>query len=77
MKSRPSSLIFGSLLLLGGRAADLLRRRRVFLTGLGVFMASSPAAALAGAGQGLGAGRVDEAAAGSALVATIRGALAA
>ena len=31
------SLIFGSLLLLGGRAADLLGRRRLFLTGLGVF----------------------------------------
>ena len=28
------SLIFGSLLLLGGRAADLLGRRRMFLTGL-------------------------------------------
>src|SRR5512132_2628658 len=27
------SLIFGSLLLFGGRAADLLGRRRVFLTG--------------------------------------------
>src|SRR3954464_4358824 len=36
------SLIFGSLLLLGGRAADLIGRRRVFLTGLGVF----PVAAL-------------------------------
>ena len=32
------SLIFGSLLLLGGRAADLLGRRRMFLTGLGVFV---------------------------------------
>src|SRR5947209_12292230 len=30
------SLIFGSLLLLGGRAADVLGRRRLFLTGLGV-----------------------------------------
>ena len=58
------SLIFGSLLLFGGRAADLLGRRRMFLTGLGVFTASSFAAALAGsaaalfaarAGQGLGA----------------------
>ena len=32
------SLIFGSLLLLGGRAADLLGRRRMFLSGLGVFV---------------------------------------
>src|SRR5580765_6250531 len=35
------SLIFGSLLLFGGRAADLLGRRRLFLTGLGVFTVSS------------------------------------
>jgi EmrB/QacA subfamily drug resistance transporter len=58
------SLIFGSLLLLGGRAADLIGRRRMFLAGLGVFTASSFASAMAGsaamlftsrAGQGLGA----------------------
>src|SRR5437764_9137768 len=58
------SLVFGSLLLFGGRAADLLGRRRMFLTGLGAFTASSFASAMAGsatmlfasrAGQGLGA----------------------
>src|SRR5258708_11058179 len=58
------SLIFGSLLLFGGRAADLLGRRRMFVTGLGVFAAASFASATAGtagalfsapAGQVLGA----------------------
>jgi EmrB/QacA subfamily drug resistance transporter len=65
------SLIFGSLLLLGGRAADLLGRRRVFLAGLGVFTLASLASALAGgtatlfaarAGQGLGAAMLSPAA---------------
>jgi EmrB/QacA subfamily drug resistance transporter len=65
------SLIFGSLLLLGGRAADLLGRRRMFLTGLGVFTAASFASAMAGsaaalfaarAGQGLGAAMLSPAA---------------
>src|SRR5215208_6509386 len=42
------SLIFGSLLLFGGRAADLLGRRRLFLTGLGIFTSSSFASAMAG-----------------------------
>ena len=65
------SLVFGSLLLLGGRAADLLGRRRLFLTGLGVFVLSSLGSALAGsaavlfaarAGQGLGAAMLSPAA---------------
>jgi sugar phosphate permease len=65
------SLIFGSLLLLGGRAADLLGRRRMFLSGLGLFVTASLAAALAGsaatlftarAGQGLGAALLSPAA---------------
>jgi len=65
------SLVFGSLLLFGGRAADLLGRRRMFVTGLGVFTASSFASAMAGsagmlfasrAGQGLGAALLSPAA---------------
>jgi EmrB/QacA subfamily drug resistance transporter len=65
------SLVFGSLLLLGGRAADLLGRRRMFLTGLGIFTVASLASATAGsaaalfaarAGQGLGAAMLSPAA---------------
>jgi EmrB/QacA subfamily drug resistance transporter len=74
------SLIFGSLLLLGGRAADLLGRRRMFLTGLAVFVAASLVAALSGnaamlftarAGQGLGAALLSPAAL-SILMSTFR-----
>jgi EmrB/QacA subfamily drug resistance transporter len=74
------SLIFGSLLLLGGRAADLLGRRRMFLTGLAVFVAASLVAALAHdaamlftarAGQGLGAAILSPAAL-SILMSTFR-----
>jgi EmrB/QacA subfamily drug resistance transporter len=65
------SLVFGSLLLLGGRAADLIGRRRMFLTGLGIFTTTSLASAMAGsaaalfaarAGQGLGAAMLSPAA---------------
>src|SRR5215203_3558265 len=51
------SLIFGSLLLFGGRAADRLGRRRMFLTGLGVFTAASLASAMAGSAEALFAAR--------------------
>ena len=65
------TLVFGSLLLFGGRAADLLGRRRMFLIGLAVFTVSSFASAMAGtaealfaarAGQGLGAALLSPAA---------------
>jgi EmrB/QacA subfamily drug resistance transporter len=72
------TLAFGGLLLLGGRAADLAGRRRVFLAGVGVFTAGSLAAALAGspaslltarAIQGVGAAMLSPAA--LSLVTTI------
>jgi EmrB/QacA subfamily drug resistance transporter len=41
------ALTFGGFLLLGGRAADLLGRRRILMVGLGLFTAASLACALA------------------------------
>ena len=41
------ALTFGGLLLLGGRAADLLGRKRLFMTGLAIFTGASLACALA------------------------------
>ena len=41
------ALTFGGFLLLGGRAADLLGRRRLFMVGLGVFVAASLACGFA------------------------------
>src|SRR5215472_10408500 len=61
------ALTFGGFLLLGGRAADLLGRRRMFMTGLATFTGASLACALAASEtfliimrgiQGLGAAMV-------------------
>ena len=65
------TLCFGGLLLLGGRLADTLGRRRTFLTGLGLFTLASLASGLAQtatvlvaarAGQGVGAALLSPAA---------------
>src|SRR3954463_14145292 len=74
------SLVFGSLLLLGGRFADLLGRRRMFLAGLAVFVLASVVAAASGSAgmlfaargpQGLGAAILSPAAL-SILMSTFR-----
>ena len=63
------SLAFGGLLLLGGRAGDLLGRRRVFVAGLVLFTVASLLGGLAQAAvallvcravQGVGAPRVPD-----------------
>jgi EmrB/QacA subfamily drug resistance transporter len=51
------TLCFGGLMLLGGRLADTLGRRRMFLAGLGLFTAASLASGLAQAGTVLVAAR--------------------
>ena len=51
-------LSFGGLLLLGGRAADLLGRRRMFIAGTGLFALASLGAGLAGTTEVLLTARV-------------------
>src|SRR6202044_2927354 len=50
-------LVLGGLLLVGGRVADLVGRRRMFFIGLAVFTLSSLAAGLAGSSEVLIASR--------------------
>jgi EmrB/QacA subfamily drug resistance transporter len=52
------ALVFGGFLLLGGRAADMVGRRRLFLVGLVVFTAASLLAGLAWSDTSLIAARV-------------------
>src|SRR3989440_4706103 len=75
------SILFGGVLLLGGRAADLLGRRRLFMAGLALFTVSSLLDGLAWseasliafrALQGLGAALLAPAAL-SILMTTLRG----
>ena len=51
-------ICFGGFLLLGGRAADLLGRRRVFMAGVGLFVGSSLACGVATGAEVLIAARV-------------------
>jgi EmrB/QacA subfamily drug resistance transporter len=69
------TLVFGGLLLLGGRLGDLFGRRRVFLAGVGVFTVASLAGGLADSAWLLVAARIVQgigaAAAGPSTIALI------
>ena len=69
------SLTFGGLLLLGGRAGDILGRRRMFITGIAVFTAASLAGGLATSAAWLLAARAVQGAGGAiaspAVLATV------
>ena len=62
-------LTFGGFLLLGGRLADLLGRRRMFMTSLAVFCAASLAGGLAPSGAALVAARAVQGLAAAVLAA--------
>jgi EmrB/QacA subfamily drug resistance transporter len=63
-------LVFASLLLFGGRMADLYGRRRLFMIGLSVFTLGSLAAGLAGSGAELIAARLGQGLGAALLVPT-------
>jgi MFS family permease len=64
------ALAFGGLLLLGGRAGDILGRRRVFIAGIIAFTAASLLAGLATAQAWLIAARTVQGAAGAVIAPT-------
>src|SRR3954447_20638192 len=63
-------LSFGGLLLLGGRSADLLGRRRVFMVGTGLFALASLACGLSGSADQLILARVIQGAAAAIMTPT-------
>src|SRR4051812_25637307 len=65
------ALTFGGFLLLGGRAGDLLGRRRIFMAGLALFSATSLVCGLATSDGMLVAARVLQGAAGALLAPSV------
>jgi MFS family permease len=61
------ALVFGGLLIFGGRVADLAGRRRMFLVGLGLFTAASAGCAVAWSPEALVTARVLQGAAAALL----------
>ncbi|MEU4400066.1 MFS transporter [Micromonospora orduensis] len=64
------TLVFAALLLVAGRLADRSGRRRMFVAGVGVFVAASVLAALAGSGETLIASRVLQGVGGAMMLPT-------
>jgi MFS family permease len=67
------TLPFGGLLLLGGRAGDILGRRRVFMAGLALFTVASLAGGLATSAGQLLAARVAQGAGGAVAIPAEQG----
>ncbi|SCE74636.1 DHA2 family efflux MFS transporter permease subunit [Micromonospora mirobrigensis] len=64
------TLVFAALLLVAGRLADRSGRRRMFVTGVAVFVAASVLAAVAGSGEALIAARVVQGIGGAMMLPT-------
>jgi EmrB/QacA subfamily drug resistance transporter len=64
------NIVFAALLVPAGRLADIVGRKRMFLVGIGLFLAASAACGAAGSVETLVAARVLQAAGGAILVPT-------